>query len=93
MLCSLQRGAADLRWGNPVGAGEAGLALLVLGFTRGPEGEEEARPLGPELALKYRAIAARAHFLRLGRPDSGCAAKECSRRMSAPSTQDWLALV
>ena len=63
------------------------------GYKRTPAGEEEAQPLGQELALKFRALAARANYLSLDRPDIGCAAKECCRRMSAPTTQDWLALV
>ena len=52
-----------------------------------------AWPWAPELAAKFRALAARANYRCLDRPDMGRAAKACCRRVSAPSLQDWLALL
>ena len=72
--------------------GEEKRPLTYPGFRREPDDEEAARPLGAEQAAAYRALAARANYLCMDRPDLGFAAKECCRRMSAPSTQDWAAL-
>ena len=63
------------------------------GFKREPKEEEEAWPLPPETAAHFRTMAARANYLSLDRPDIGYAAKECCRRMSGPTSQDWLALM
>eukprot|EP00969_Alexandrium_andersonii_P285014 12599744-Alexandrium_andersonii.AAC.1 len=45
------------------------------------------------LAAAYRALASRAILLSLDRSDLGFAAKECCRRMSAPTTADWSVLL
>ena len=66
--------------------------LSYPGFRREPEDEEAAQPLDAGLAASYRALAARANYLCLDRADLGYAAKECCRRMSNPTTQDWAAL-
>eukprot|EP00969_Alexandrium_andersonii_P061029 2689463-Alexandrium_andersonii.AAC.1 len=49
---------------------------------REPEGEEAAEPLGQASVGSYRALAARANFLSLDRPDLVFAAKERCRGMS-----------
>ena len=73
----LQRDMADLRWGNLAGGSDMGSGLVCPGFKREPGAEEEAVPLDPGPALKFRALAARANYLCLDRPDIGFAAKEC----------------
>ena len=60
---------------------------------RTAESEGEAAPLDRTRAAAYRALAARANYLALDRPDLAFAAKECCRRMASPSTLDWAALV
>ena len=63
------------------------------GFKRDAEAVEASTPLGPEATHEYRALAARANFLSMDRPDLGFAAKECCRKMATPTTVDWAALV
>eukprot|EP00969_Alexandrium_andersonii_P345257 15262332-Alexandrium_andersonii.AAC.1 len=43
-------------------------------------------------AGQYRALAARATYLSMDCPDLVFAAKECCRRMSSPTEEDWAAL-
>ena len=43
---------------------------------------EAATPLGQDAVHEFRALAARANFLSMDRPDLGFAAKECCRKMS-----------
>ena len=62
-------------------------------LTPSPEAVEKATPLGPEAVHEFRALAARANYLSMDRPDLGFAAKECCRKMAEPSTLDWAALV
>ena len=49
--------------------------------------------LNPERLRSYRALAARANYLSLDRPDIAFAAKECCRRMTNATDVDWKALV
>ena len=54
--------------------------------------EEVARnhePLGVHEAKRFRAIAARANFLALDRPDVQFAVKELCRDMAAPNAGSW----
>eukprot|EP00969_Alexandrium_andersonii_P211678 9349463-Alexandrium_andersonii.AAC.1 len=60
-----------------------------LGTCRSPAAE----PLDPAAGQSFRALAARANYLSADRPDLGFSAKECCRRMAAPATTDWAALV
>ena len=48
--------------------------------------------MGSADASKYRAITARLNYLAQDRPELLYAAKECSRRMSAPEEGDWIIL-
>ena len=45
-----------------------------------------------EEVTMYRALAARANYLSLDRPDISYASKECCRHMSAPTHGDWKVL-
>ena len=54
--------------------------------------EGEAETLDAENTTLYRACAARANYLSQDRPDIAFAAKECCRRMSAPTVMDMKAL-
>ena len=56
-----------------------------------PEGNG-GKLLDAERVTKYRALAARANYLALDRPDLSFAAKECCRRMVEPREVDWSAL-
>ena len=49
------------------------------------EEEENKEELGPEDATRYRALAARANYLALDRPDVQYAVKEICRSMSKPT--------
>ena len=54
--------------------------------------ENEAEGAGktsPSNVTMYRAICARINYLALDRPDIQFAAKEASRKMSAPQAGDW----
>eukprot|EP00969_Alexandrium_andersonii_P299728 13250870-Alexandrium_andersonii.AAC.1 len=51
-----------------------------------------AAALSPPEASRYRALAARANYLSMDRPDLSFAAKECCRRMSNRTAEDWAAL-
>ena len=53
------------------------------------EGEEE---LGATATTRYRAVAARANYLALDRPDIQFTVKELCRGMSKPKKRDWVAL-
>ncbi len=53
----------------------------------GDEDEEEERNESTDTA--YRAIAARANYLAIDRPDIQYATKEICRAMSAPTSKDW----
>ena len=48
---------------------------------------DEVEYLSAALAKEYRALAARANYLSLDRPDIQCAAKEACREMSQPTTR------
>eukprot|EP00969_Alexandrium_andersonii_P294285 13007276-Alexandrium_andersonii.AAC.1 len=62
------------------------------GCRRDVAAEDTAEPLDPAAGRSFRALAARANYLSLDRPDLGFSAKECCRRMAAPATTDWAAL-
>ncbi len=47
--------------------------------------ERESEPLGTGETTMYRAICARCNYLAMDRVDLAYAAKECCRRMSAPT--------
>ena len=51
--------------------------------------ERESEPLGTGETTMYRAICARCNYLAMDRVDLAYAAKECCRRMSAPTHRDW----
>lgn len=51
--------------------------------------EEGEDLLGPAEATRYRALAARANYLAIDRGDILYAAKELTRKMSAPTVGDW----
>ncbi len=53
------------------------------------EEEEEGEAMTGEAATEYRAICARCNYLALDRMDIAYAAKECCRRMAAPTVRDW----
>ncbi len=53
------------------------------------EGEEE---LGVTATTRYRAVAARANYVALDRPDIQYTVKELCRGMSKPKRKDWVAL-
>eukprot|EP00969_Alexandrium_andersonii_P259058 11454136-Alexandrium_andersonii.AAC.1 len=63
------------------------------GYRRDAAAEDVAEPLDLAAGRGFRALAARASYLSLDRPDLGFAAKECCWRMAAPTTTDWAALV
>eukprot|EP00969_Alexandrium_andersonii_P328536 14517208-Alexandrium_andersonii.AAC.1 len=63
------------------------------GYRRDAAAENADEPLGQAAGLGFRALAARANYFSVDRPDLGFAAKECCRRMAAPTTTDWAALV
>eukprot|EP00969_Alexandrium_andersonii_P008535 372438-Alexandrium_andersonii.AAC.1 len=46
------------------------------GYRREAAEEEAAEPLGPAAGSSFRALAARANYLGVGRPNLGLAAKE-----------------
>ena len=50
--------------------------------------EEDATPLHPITGSEYRALAARANFLAIDRPDIEFAVKEICRTMANPTTGD-----
>ena len=50
-------------------------------------GTGDAEYLDAVRAKEYRALAARANYLSLDRPDIQCATKEACREMSAPTTR------
>eukprot|EP00969_Alexandrium_andersonii_P196904 8699433-Alexandrium_andersonii.AAC.1 len=53
-----------------------------------------AAALSPQDAGQYRALAARANYLSLGRPYPSFAAEGCCRRrVSCPTDEDWAALL
>eukprot|EP00975_Prorocentrum_lima_P012527 2655994-Prorocentrum_lima.AAC.1 len=68
-------------------------AVTFPGFKRGSADETAAPALSPLEAGRYRALAARANYLSMDRPDLSFAAKECCRRMSSPTEEDWAALL
>ena len=61
-----------------------GLSAAVAKESAGEDGGEEEE-LGAEKAKEYRALAARANYLALDRPDIQYAAKEVCRDMSKPT--------
>eukprot|EP00969_Alexandrium_andersonii_P216640 9568740-Alexandrium_andersonii.AAC.1 len=67
--------------------------ILYPGYRREASGEEAAELLDAASVRSFRAVAARANYLSLGRPDLGFAAKERCRRRAAPTTADWAGLV
>jgi hypothetical protein len=56
------------------------------------EEAESAVPLSPPEASRFRAMAARANFLSLDRPDVQYAVKELCRDMAAPTATSWMKL-
>jgi len=54
--------------------------------------KESEGTLSPQEKTSYRAISARLNYLALDRPDIQYAAKEASRKMSAPEAGDWALL-
>ena len=66
------------------GEGAVRAPLSAPGLKRDAEAVEEATPLGPEAVHEFRALAARANYLSMDRPDLGFAAKACCRKMAAP---------
>ena len=56
---------------------------------RGEDEELGGRPLPPDRARVYRALAARINFVSQGRADIQYATKEACREMSAPSEEAW----
>ena len=68
--------------------GHAGYAYAV-SEARSPFGATPGVPLPPGEASQYRALAARANYLALDRPDIQYAVKEIARRMSQPTGEDW----
>ena len=54
--------------------------------------ESQSTPLPPSEASHYRALAARANYLALDRPDVQYSVKEVARRMAAPTARDWALL-
>ena len=75
------------------GEGAVRSALSSPGLRRDAESVEAATPLGADAVAAYRALAARANYLSLDRPDIAFAAKECCRKMAEPSSLDWAALL
>eukprot|EP00969_Alexandrium_andersonii_P238400 10522772-Alexandrium_andersonii.AAC.1 len=63
------------------------------GYRREAAEEEAAEPLSPAACSSFRALAARANYSGVARPDLAFSAKECCRRTSAPMSADWAALV
>ncbi len=59
----------------------------------GGEDDQEGSPLlSSSEASRYRALAARANYLALDRPDVQFAVKEIARRMAKPCEADWILL-
>ena len=81
-----------MRWGNPAGQGRKLGVLSSPGYKRDSSAEEESTPLELREARAFRALAVRANFLCMDRPDIAFAATECCRRMSAPRSEDVRAL-
>jgi len=54
--------------------------------------EERECPLSPEETREFRALAARANYLAMDRPDIQFSVKEVCRDMAAPSKGSWLKL-
>ena len=48
------------------------------------------KPLRPQEATQYRALAARLNYLAMDRPDIQYATKEIARYMASPSEGNWL---
>ena len=68
---------------------ESGKPVNTPGAKReGKDGE----PLNPEQSTRYRGLVARANYLAQDRADLQYAVKELSRRMSAPTDIDWMAM-
>ena len=51
--------------------------------------EERDSPLSPEETKEFRALAARANYLAMDRPDIQFSVKEVCRDMAAPSRSSW----
>ena len=58
----------------------------------GKEQKEESEELSGESATSFRALAARANFLAIDRPDISFAVKELCRGMARPTKHDEVAL-
>ena len=58
----------------------------------GKEQKEESEELSGESATSFRALAARANFLAIDRPDMSFAVKELCRGMAHPTKHDEVAL-
>ena len=76
-----------------LGEGASQSPLSSPGLKRDVEAVQAATPLDPEATHAFRALAARANYLSLDRPDLAFAAKECCRSMAAPTSLDWAALL
>ena len=79
--------------GTELGLTEGSNPLTVPGreLTK-EELDQEERLMEGDSATAYRAMAARANFLAIDRPDIAFSVKEICRRMSAPDEGDLLAL-
>ncbi len=76
---------------------EGAKAVMTPGSREDVEGQQKLNEkdnelLPPAEATRYRGLAARLNYLAQDRFELLHAAKECSRRMSAPRTGDWLIL-
>ena len=66
--------------------------MITPGVKRKPEEYEDPenlKELDEVAAGKFRALAARANYLALDRPDIGFASKECCRHMAKPRKLDY----
>ena len=59
----------------------------------GHKAEKSGEVLDPRETTRFRALAARANFLAVDRPDIIFAAKELTRKMAEPTKEDWEKLV
>ena len=55
----------------------------------GKKSERSGEALNPMGTTRFRALAARANFLAIDRPDILFAAKKSTRKMAEPTKEDW----
>eukprot|EP00969_Alexandrium_andersonii_P091539 4040444-Alexandrium_andersonii.AAC.1 len=65
---------------DALGAAGGARAVTFPGYKRGPADGKSVAALQQREAGQYRALAARANYLSMDRPDLSFAAKECCRR-------------